>query len=234
MEEGHGVHAKEVNSMDKSNLPAVPTVYIRFRRKVHIPAGNGIRLGQIAQIIADPGLEQRLLSLELYRPGEQDGNITLVDMMLVVRRIRDMLGSVQIEYFGEPHVLVEIVDKSRKPNAVLIVLVWLLLFIGSGLAIMNFHADVSMAAVHRRIYQLVTGNVTDKPYLLQIPYSLGIGAGMVLFFNHLFKKKFNEEPSPLEVEMFLYQESMNRYMITEEYMKLHGQRDASAHDDNHT
>jgi stage V sporulation protein AA len=37
----------------------------------------------------------------------------------------------------------------------------------------------------------------------------------------LFKKKFNEEPSPLEVEMFMYQESVNHYVITEEYRKMH-------------
>ncbi|UUZ94364.1 hypothetical protein LJK87_07260 [Paenibacillus sp. P25] len=48
---------------------------------------------------------------------------------------------------------------------------------------------------------------------------------MIVFFNHLFKKKFNEEPSPLEVEMFMYQENVNRYMITEEYGKLSGEEE---------
>jgi stage V sporulation protein AA len=85
---------------------------------------------------------------------------------------------------------------------------------------MNFHADVSMLKVHQRIYEMMTGKETEKPYFLQIPYSIGIGAGMVLFFNHLFKKKFNEEPSPLEVEMFMYQENVNHYVITNEYSKL--------------
>jgi stage V sporulation protein AA len=98
--------------------------------------------------------------------------------------------------------------------------VWLLLFVGSGLTILNFHADVSMLAVHQRIYQLLTGKQVTHPYFLQIPYSFGIGLGMVLFFNHVFKKKFSEEPSPLEVEMFLYQESTNRYVITQEYGKI--------------
>ncbi|MNO07817.1 hypothetical protein D3C81_2301760 [compost metagenome] len=44
---------------------------------------------------------------------------------------------------------------------------------------------------------------------------------MVLFFNHVFKKKFNEEPSPLEVEMYLYQQNMNQYVVAEEYGKAH-------------
>ncbi|MNI93321.1 hypothetical protein D3C73_1512510 [compost metagenome] len=55
---------------------------------------------------------------------------------------------------------------------------------------------------------------------MQIPDSLGMGVGMALFFNRFFKKTFNEEPSPLEVEMYLYQENMNQYIVTEEYSKL--------------
>ena len=46
---------------------------------------------------------------------------------------------------------------------------------------MNFHADVSMLAVHQRIYELMTGKKVDHPLILQIPYSIGIGAGMVHF-----------------------------------------------------
>ena len=97
--------------------------------------------------------------------------------------------------------------------------VWLLLFVGSGLAIMNFHTDVSMKEVHERIYYLMTGMHHSRPLILQIPYSLGIGLGMVLFFNHLFKQKFNDEPSPLELEVFMYQESIDQYVIDHEKTK---------------
>jgi len=43
---------------------------------------------------------------------------------------------------------------------------------------------------------------------------------MVVFFNHLFKKKWNEEPTPLEVEMFLYQENIDQYVVAEEYKRM--------------
>jgi stage V sporulation protein AA len=200
---------------------AVPYLYIRLRRRAVLRRGDPIILGQIAQMIAEPEHEQLLKRLVLCEPTNQDGNRVLIDMMLVVKKVREALPGVQIEHFGEPHVLVEIEERSRRPNMIFIALVWLLLFIGSGLAIMNFHADVSMLEVHRRIYELITGRREAHPLLLQIPYSVGIGIGMVLFFNHLFKKKFNEEPSPLEVEMFMYQESINHYVITEEYRKIH-------------
>jgi stage V sporulation protein AA len=203
---------------------AVPYLYLRLRRRARMPRGATIRLGDVAQMIAEPDMERQLRALVLHRHRPEDGNRLLLDMMLIVGKVKESFPDVQIEQFGEPHVLIEAEGPQRKANPVAVALVWLLLFIGSGLAIMNFHADVSMLEVHRRIYELITGRRTDFPLLLQIPYSLGIGVGMVLFFNHLFKKKFNEEPSPLEVEMFMYQESVNQYIITEEYSKIHDRR----------
>jgi stage V sporulation protein AA len=43
---------------------------------------------------------------------------------------------------------------------------------------------------------------------------------MIVFFNHLFKKNWNEEPTPLEVEMYLYQENVDQYVVAEEYEKM--------------
>jgi stage V sporulation protein AA len=81
---------------------------------------------------------------------------------------------------------------------------------------MNFHEDVSMGAVHQKIYKIVTGHYVKKPLILQIPYSIGLGIGMIMFFNHLFRKRFNEEPSPLEVEVFNYQQDLDQYVIMSE------------------
>ena len=39
---------------------------------------------------------------------------------------------------------------------------------------------------------------------------------MILFFNHVFQKRINEEPSPLEVEMFNYQMDLDNYVIIHE------------------
>jgi stage V sporulation protein AA len=46
---------------------------------------------------------------------------------------------------------------------------------------------------------------------------------MAVFFNHLFKKKWNEEPTPLEVEMFLYQQNVDKYVVIEESERMHEQ-----------
>ncbi|WP_438445536.1 stage V sporulation protein AA [Gorillibacterium sp. sgz5001074] len=197
-----------------------PCLYLRFRKRITVRRGEPVTLGKVAQILTEPELETRVTELLVTQPQEKDGNLILVDMMQVVKLVRELDPRMQVEHFGDPHTIVEIAERERKRHPLLIAAVWLLLFIGSGLAIMNFHEDVSMPEVHLRIYELLTGERPTHPYWLQIPYSFGIGAGMILFFNHWFKRKFNEEPSPLEVEMFLYQQNMNHYVVAEEYAKM--------------
>ncbi|MCY9517192.1 stage V sporulation protein AA [Paenibacillus apiarius] len=196
------------------------TCYIRLRKQSKVPPGQPVRLGDVAEVIVDSAWEAKLKHLVLLNPKPKDGNILLVDMMAIVRAIKAVAPALGIECFGQPHTLVEIVKQAKRPNPFFIAIVWLLLFFGSGLAIMNFHADVSMLQVHHRIIELLTGRKEASSFWFQACYSIGIGLGMVIFFNHIFRKKFNEEPTPLEVEMYLYQENLNQYIVTEEYQRL--------------
>jgi stage V sporulation protein AA len=207
------------------------TLYIRFRKRVRLDKDQPILLRNIADLLSDPEIEQNLHSHVISYPKPQDGNLILIDMLMVIRSISQIYPAIRIESFGEPHVLIEIKSERARPHFIILALVWLLLFVGSGLTIINFHADVSMLEVHQRIYELLTGKQIKHPYFLQIPYSIGIGLGMVLFFNHVFKKKFSEEPSPLEVEMYLYQENTNRYVITQEYEKFRKQKKRDNNDE---
>ena len=197
-----------------------PTVYIRLRKRVKMDRGQPILLKHVAQIIADPPWEEAIRNLELARPRQKDGSYVLIDMMLIVGKLKRLIPRVTIEHFGEPHTIVELRTGTRPAGFLLLALVWILLFVGSGMAIMNFHADVSMSRVHMRLYEMITGIRDEHPLVLQIPYSLGIGAGMILFFNRLFRKKFNEEPTPMEVEMFMYEESVHQFVVTDEYEKM--------------
>jgi stage V sporulation protein AA len=196
------------------------TVYIRLHKRARLPRGRSIKLVDVARFLADHESEQALKEIVLHKPVRGDGNLILIDMLNVVAKIRERLPEASIEHFGEPHTLVEIIAERKQAGWLLFAVVWLLLFFGSGLAIMNFHEDVSMPAVQRRIVYLITGRAIEHPYILQIPYSIGLGLGMVVFFNHLFKKKINEEPSPLDVEIFKYEESVAQYVVTQEYGKL--------------
>ncbi|MBB6690362.1 stage V sporulation protein AA [Cohnella xylanilytica] len=205
-------------------MPLDPTVYVRLRRRTVVPPLSLIRLADVARLVADRELERRLLALPVHRIRPEEGSLLVIDMLQIVRAIREAAPGVAIETYGEPHVLVEVAQGGVvKPRRIVLALAWLLLFFGSGMALINFHADVNMPLVQRRITRLLTGSPDWHPWLFQIPYSLGVGLGMLLFFNRLFRRRPTDEPNPLEVEMFMYQENVNHYVITDEYRKKHEQ-----------
>lgn len=154
--------------------------------------------------------------MPLYQVSEKDKNIVILDIIQVLRAIHLQDPTLDVQTVGGAETIVEIQYRKRNLSTVLFIGVWLLLFIGSCLAIMNFHEDVSMRDVHIALYEIITGERNDYPYLLQIPYSIGLGLGMIVFFNHIFKKRLNEEPSPLEVEMFNYQLDLDQYVAMHE------------------
>lgn len=199
-----------------------PVIYIQLKSRVTLPHGAGVRLGDIAFIISTPEMKESLDSLLLVQPEEEDGNLILIDMLKVIPHVQKLAPEADIEPIGEGRTIVEIYKPNtrRKPSRFRFALVWLLLFFGAALTIMNFHADVNMEEVQIRIVEMLTGRRDEHPYAFQLAYSLGIGFGMVIFFNHLFRKKWNEEPTPLEVEMFLYQKNIDQYVVHEEYRKM--------------
>lgn len=201
---------------------STPAIYIQLKNRVTMAKGKGITLRDVAILITEPEWEEVLYSILLIQPEQRDGNLMVVDMLLIIPRIHELLPGAHIESIGEGRSIVQIEDPlgTKKPSVALFVLVWLLLFFGSALTIMNFHADVNMLEVQIRIVEMLTGHRDEHPYVFQIAYSLGIGFGMVIFFNHLFKKKWNEEPTPLEVEMFLYQKNIDHYVVNKEYTRM--------------
>ncbi|NOL33832.1 stage V sporulation protein AA [Bacillus altitudinis] len=191
-------------------------IFIRLRHRIKTDNDQLIYLEDIAQITGDDSAVQKLSKMPIYHVSKKDRHIVVLDIMHVVKTIKKAWPDIDIQTVGGSEVIVEIDTGKRQLSPVLFVFVWLLLFVGAALAIMNFHEDVSMRLVHIRLYEMITGNTVEHPYLLQIPYSFGLGFGMILFFNHVFKKRLNEEPSPLEVEMFKYQLDLDHYVALNE------------------
>lgn len=199
----------DVNKLEK-------TVYIRLRHRVFIQPNDKIFLKDIAQIIAEDALHNQIGDRVLYQADAKDRNIIIIDVMHVVEEIKKFDSMIDVQIIGPSQTIIEVVYKKRKISPILFLIIWFLLFFGSMLTIMNFHEDVSMQDAHQRLYKIITGKSVDKPLMFQIPYSFGLGLGMILFFNHVFKKRLNEEPSPLEVEMFNYQQDLDRYVVMHE------------------
>lgn len=187
-----------------------------MRNRLKVSPTYEVKLGDVAQLAGDSSVVELLQNEIVYKITAHDKTHVVIDVMKVIEIIQQKASHLQINLLGSGQTLVEIIYEKKKTHPIFFGLVWLLLFIGAALAIIYFHEDVSMQQVHQRLYYMITGEFNAQPLLFQIPYSLGLGLGMVLFFNHVFQKRINEEPSPLEVEMFQYQQSLGQYVIVNE------------------
>lgn len=210
------------NTMKKMNggCSLENIVYIKLKRRITITPLKVVQLKDLAELYCmDEKQLEKIKQTQVYIHKQEDGNRNVIEALDIIKKLKKLYPTLQIELVGEPHTLLIIEKIVNKKRPIVFIICWLILFFGSGLAIMNFHSDVNMYETQVRIVQLLTGRLIERPLWFQIPYSLGIGVGMLLFFNHSFKKRKNEEPNPLEVEMYLYQENVNSYVISDEMRK---------------
>ena len=57
------------------------------------------------------------------------------------------------------------------------------------------------------------GENKEIPKLLSIPYSIGLGLGIIVFFNHFTKISLTQDPTPIEIEMTTYEKETNASVI---------------------
>ena len=70
----------------------------------------------------------------------------------------------------------------------------------------------------KTIEQIKRAHQGDKT-AREVGYSIGLPVGILLFFNHFTSWKFSLDPTPLEVEMRLYEENVNKTLIQNEERK---------------
>ncbi|HCC07372.1 MAG TPA: hypothetical protein DEP72_04350 [Clostridiales bacterium] len=195
-------------------------VYIKLEKKVSITSDTSLKISDIAKVIADDILKKEIEEIKIYDIGKQEKSLHSVDIVDVINKIRNVHPEVDIESIGEQDIVIEYLNGEKRPSKmwefVKIVFVCLTIFFGASVAIMTFHTDVAMTEVHQQIYKMLTGNSIQKPYIIQIPYSIGLAVGIIVFFNH-FWLKFKNSPTPLEVEIDKYQDEL--YKCTVEKIK---------------
>ena len=78
---------------------------------------------------------------------------------------------------------------------------------------MTFNNDVGIPEVFAQVYRLVMGEESNGFTILEIMYSIGIAVGILVFYNHFGGKRITKDPTPIEVQMRLYEDDVNSTLI---------------------
>ena len=87
------------------------------------------------------------------------------------------------------------------------------MFFGAAFAIMTFNTDVSISKLFSDIYADITGQNNDGFSILEISYSVGLGLGIIIFYNHFGKRRLSKDPTPIELEMRSYETDIETALV---------------------
>ena len=78
---------------------------------------------------------------------------------------------------------------------------------------MSYHNEISIIDLFADMYTMATGRENDGFTALEAAYSIGLSLGIIIFYNHLGKRKLTPDPSPVSVEMRTYEDDVNRSIV---------------------
>ena len=201
------------------------TVYIKMEMKTQLMKPD-VTVGDLGTVFCkDIHVQSYVRTLQVYKFSigkkeknfkEKRPNRVIISIMQIVKLIEDKYPGYTVISLGEADTVVELVCvKKLKTNLVWIkvVLVCLVCFFGTAFTIMAFHNDIGITSVFGLFYENVTGKPSNGFTILEITYTIGLAAGMCIFFNHIGGRRLTKDPTPIEVEMRIYEEEVNRALI---------------------
>lgn len=192
------------------------TVYVKAERNTQMQADD-VFLKDIASLYCeDKTVLAKVKAIKLHTFHEKEKKRFFISMTEVVKLIKDTVSGAEVESIGEPDMMIERVYVEKKKGAVeafKIVLVSLVCFFGASFTIMAFHNDIGIVDVFAKYYELVMGEKSNGFTILEISYSIGLALGITVFFNHIGGRRITKDPTPIEVEMSVYEEDVEKALI---------------------
>lgn len=192
-------------------------IYIKLEGKYITEPKSDVYLTDVAEVYCkNPNIQKYLEGIKVYKAKEEEIS-DFVSAIDIISKIENEKDNINVNLLGKPEVLIEIKGGKEKSSLFKYLKVFIIcatLFLGAGLAIINFNVDVNMKQSMENIYYIITGNKKDTPLILLIPYSIGIGLGMTAFFSSAFSNKSRRsEPGPMEVEMDLFSKDVDDFIV---------------------
>lgn len=192
------------------------TVYLKCDRNVEVQSEDVFMkdLGDV--YCSDKNILAKCKALKAWHFGKQDSKRVVLSSLELVKLMEEASPGISVEVVGETDVLVEWVDVNRHKSMgqwLKAALVCLVSFFGTAFTIMAYHNDVGINEVFTEIYRMVMAREPEGLNVLEVSYSIGLAAGIIVFFNHIGGRRLTKDPTPLEVAMRNYEQDVDMALI---------------------
>lgn len=197
-------------------------VFIIMRDKVAVDVSVPLYINDIGLVYSNNQvLQKNIEQLRIYAgSGIEDWDY--VDANRIRKKILEKHKDIYIDISGSTETKIEIKSQEEESPVLKFLKVFIvsvIMFFGAGLSIIYFHEDVNMVNALDRLYFLFTGVDNQNTYAMNIPYSIGLGIGMVGFFKRLSSKSTSrrrkKEPGPMDLELLQYDNQIEEFILSE-------------------
>lgn len=206
------------------------TLYLKIEKNT-IVTDRHVKLSDIAKLeCANPAIPRQLKQKKIYTfqdaidVKKQKNQMQVFSVLKIIELVHEEYPNIDISNEGESDFIVEYIPYPLKPkwiNAVKTVLLCVVVFFGSAFTIMAFNNDIGVNQVFSKFYLQVMGSGPGGVSELEVSYCIGLGLGIVIFFNHVGRKKITPDPTPIQVEMRKYEKDIDTTFIENAGRKGH-------------
>ncbi|MBR1599679.1 MAG: stage V sporulation protein AA [Lachnospiraceae bacterium] len=190
------------------------TLYIKVPACIEITNPN-VQFSDFLTIYCkNKKIENDIKSMHFFT-FDKEGQI-VVSILKIIEMIQEKYPDIEVSNLGEEDFIIEYSKEKRHASLkefLSTIFICLVAFFGGGYAIMAYNTDVGAKELFVYLSMLFLGNAKQGVILLSIFYAIGLTLGIILFFNHIGNKKLTGDPTPLEIQMRLYEQDISTTII---------------------
>ncbi|MEF9915947.1 MAG: stage V sporulation protein AA [Lachnospiraceae bacterium] len=191
-------------------------VYVKADQNVEV-GKHLVTLGDVFSMeCSNQDILNRLKTIRLIKIPEKGGKRFVISILKVIEIIHELYPGLRVYNLGAPDIIITF-EEQKITNKFLcrakVILVVGITFSGAAFSIMAFNNDISINRMFSQMYELLVGKPSNGFTILELTYSIGLVIGILVFFNHFGKKKFSVDPTPMEVEMRLYENDIQTTLV---------------------
>lgn len=195
---------------------AEETLYLKAERNVELRKDE-VFLKDVAKVLCeDKHILAKIKAVKLWEFRENEPKRQAFSILKLIELIQQTCPNVRVVNLGETDILVERVKVDKYKGGIQIfkvIFVSCISFFGTAFTIMAFHNDIGVTQVFTRVYEIVMGQPSSGYTVLEFTYSIGLALGIIIFFNHIGGRRITKDPTPIEVEMRIYERDVNDALI---------------------
>ena len=176
------------------------TLYIKGDRNVEVTEQDVFLKDIVSMECSDKKFLPKLQTVKILKLHGNREQRYVVSVLEIIACIHAAYPEVEVQNLGEADIIVTYENQKTPPylwHILKVAVVAAIIFFGSAFSIMAFNNDVSVTKMFSRIYLLLTGEESNGFTLIELTYCIGLIVGILIFFNHLGRKKFTADPTPM-------------------------------------